>query len=154
MPIAEADIKKTAFRAGLPGLCEFTHMLFRLSNPESSFYCLIEMCLGDWQVVTLLSYIDDICIFAANIDEMLDYTEVDFSSLKEFNLKIKAKMFHFFQCILVFWRYTIKYPPKIEKVKNWPVLPKWEDLHSFWGWHPITTGLHLTWLQSLNSCIN
>ena len=72
MPMAELDIHKTAFRAGSSGLYEFTCMPFGLSNSGSSFCHLIEMCLGDQQFVTLLLYLDNICVFAASIDEMLD----------------------------------------------------------------------------------
>ena len=54
MPVEEADIKRTAFRAGSSGLYESTHMPFRLSNAGSSFCCLMEMCLGDQQFMTLL----------------------------------------------------------------------------------------------------
>ena len=32
----------------------------------------MEQCLGDQQFVTLLLYLEDICIFAPTIDEMLD----------------------------------------------------------------------------------
>ena len=63
MPVEEADIPKTAFRAGSSSLYEFTHMPFRLSNSGSSFCHLIEMCLGDQPFVTLLLYLDHICIF-------------------------------------------------------------------------------------------
>ena len=72
MPVDEADIYKIAFRVGSSGLYEFTRMEFGLSNLGSSFYHLMEMCLGDQQFVTLLFYLDDICIFAANVSEMLD----------------------------------------------------------------------------------
>ena len=51
-------------------------MPFGLSNSGSSFYHLMEMCLGDQQFVTLLLYLDDICIFATSIDEMLDHIGV------------------------------------------------------------------------------
>ena len=78
MPVEEADIPKTTFRAGSSGLYEFTHMPFGLSNSEFSFCCLMEMCLGDQQFVTLLVYLDDICIFTASIDEMLDCIELVF----------------------------------------------------------------------------
>ena len=51
----------------------------------------MEMCLGEQQFVTLLFYLDDICIFAASIDKMLDHIELLFKWLEEFNLKIKPK---------------------------------------------------------------
>ena len=72
MPVAESDIYKMTFRAGSSSLYEFTCMPFRLSSSGLSFCHLIEMCLGDQQFVTLLLYLDDICVFAASIDEMLD----------------------------------------------------------------------------------
>ena len=62
IPVAESDIHKTAFRAGSSGLYEFTHMPFKLSNSGSGFCHLMEMCLGDQQFVTLLFYLDDMCI--------------------------------------------------------------------------------------------
>ena len=67
----------------------------------------MEMCLGDQQFVTLLLYLDDICVFAASIDEMLDRIELIFSRLKEFNLKIKPKKCHFFQRSVVFLGYVL-----------------------------------------------
>ena len=95
------DIKKTAFRAGSTGLYEFTHMPFGLSNAGSSFCCLMEQCLGDQQFVTLLLYLDDICIFAPTIDEMLDCIHLVFDRLKKFNLKIKPKKCQFFSTNVV-----------------------------------------------------
>ena len=99
MPVDEVDIHKTAFWAGLSGLYEFTRMPFGLSNSGSSFCHLMEMCLGDQQFVTLLLYLDDICIFAPSVDEMLDQIEIVYGRLKDFNLKIKPKKCHFpMQC--------------------------------------------------------
>ena len=72
LAMAEDDIKKTAFRAGSSGLYEFTCMHFGLSNARSSFCRLMEQCLGDQQFVTLLLYLDDICIFAPDVSTMLD----------------------------------------------------------------------------------
>ena len=71
LAVLESDIHRTAFRAGSLGLYEFTHMPFGLSNSGASFCHLMEMCLGDQQYVTLLFYLDDICIFACSIDELL-----------------------------------------------------------------------------------
>ena len=91
LAMAEDDIKKTRFRAGSSGLYEFTHMPFGLSNAGSSFCRLMEQCLGDQQFVTLLLYLDDICIFAPDVSAMLDQMQLVFSWLKSFNLKIKPK---------------------------------------------------------------
>ena len=68
----ESDIKKPVFRAGSMGLYEFTHMPFGLLNAGSSICHLMEQCLGDQQFVTLLLYLDYICIFVPTIDDMLD----------------------------------------------------------------------------------
>ena len=32
----------------------------------------MEMCIGDQQYVTLLFYLDDICIFSTTIDQMIE----------------------------------------------------------------------------------
>ena len=103
MAMEEEDIEKTAFCAGSSGLYEFTCMPFGLTNAGASFCRLIEMCIGDQQYVTLLFYLDNICIFAETADQMLDRIEFVFSHLKEFNLKIKPKKSHFFKQVLLFW---------------------------------------------------
>ena len=72
LAMEESNIKKTAFRPSSMGLYEFTHILFGLSNADSNFCHLMEQCWGDQQFVTLLLYLDDICIFAPTIDDMLD----------------------------------------------------------------------------------
>ena len=72
MAMEEADIPKTAFHAGSSGLFEFTYMPFGLTNARASFWRLMEMVIGDQQFVTLLFYLDNICIFANSADRMLD----------------------------------------------------------------------------------
>ena len=69
MAMEEEDILKTAFRAASSGLYEFTHIPFGLTNVGMSFCRLMEMCIGDQQYVTLLFYLDDICIFAETADQ-------------------------------------------------------------------------------------
>ena len=93
--MAEDDIKKTAFRTGSSGLYDFTCMPFGLSNAGSSFCRVMEQCLGDQQFVTLLLYLDDICILAPDVSAILDQIKLVFSQLKAFNLKIKQKMLFF-----------------------------------------------------------
>ena len=103
LAMEESDIKKTAFRAGSMGLYEFTRMPFGLSNAGSSFCRLMEQCLGDQQFVTLLLYLDDICIFAPTINDMLDQIELVFDRLKQYNLKIKPKNANFLILVYSLW---------------------------------------------------
>ena len=139
MPVVEADIPKTGFRAGSSGLYEFTLMPFGLSNSESSFCCLMEMCLGDQQFATLLLYLDDICVIAASIHEMLDHIEFMFKWLEEFNLKIKPTKCHFFQHSIVFLKHVLSAegistnPKKVEKVNNLLVPTNQKELQLFLG---------------------
>ena len=103
LAIEDGDIQKTAFRAGSSGLYKFTCMPFGLSNACSSFCCLMEQCLGEQQFVTLLLYLDDICIFALSIEEMLDCIDLVFSRLKEFYLKIKPKKITSLTAVFYSW---------------------------------------------------
>ena len=97
MAMEEEDIEKTAFHAGSSGLYEFySHALWTNQCMGASFCRLMEMCIGDQQYVTLLFYLDDICIFAETANQMLDRIELVFSRLKEFNLKNKTQKVAFF----------------------------------------------------------
>ena len=137
--MSEADIHKTAFHAGSSGLYEFTCMPFGLSNAGASFCCLMEMCPGDQQYLTLLFYLDDICIFGSSINEMLDRIGLVFQHLKEFNLKIKPKKSFFFQTNVLFLGHILTKegispnPKKIIKVRDWPIPKMAKELHSFLG---------------------
>ena len=83
MAMEEADIPKTTFCAGSSGLFEFTRMPFGLTNAGASLCQLMEMVISDQQFVTLLFYLDDICIFANLADQMLDRVELVFARLKK-----------------------------------------------------------------------
>ena len=139
MAMEEEDIEKTAFCAGSSGLYEFTRMPFGLSNAGTSFCRLMEMCIGDQQYVTLLFYLDDICIFAEMADQMLERIEFVFSRLKEFNIKIKPKKLHFFQTSVTFLGHILSAngvspnPEKVAKIKDWPTPKTPKEVHSFVG---------------------
>ena len=112
-------------------------MPFGLSNAGTTFCRLMKMCLGDQQFVTLLLYLDDICVFASSIDQMLDHIELVFDRLESFNLKIKPSKSSFFQTEVLFLGYILTgaslkpNPDKVEKVKNWPIPKNVKELHSF-----------------------
>ena len=133
------DIHKTAFHAGSSGLYEFTQMPFGLSNAGASFCHLMEMCLGDQQYLTLLFYLDDICIFGSSFDEILDRIAMVLQHLKDFNLKIKPKKSFFFQLDVLFLGHMLSKdgilpnPEKVSKVKIWPIPKTAKEVHSFLG---------------------
>ena len=139
MAMEEADIPKTAFCAGSSGLFEFTHMPFGLTNAGASFCRLMEMVIGDQQFVTLLFYLDDICIFANSADQMLDRIELVFSRLKQYQLKIKPKKSFFFQTEVSFLGHVLSAkgispnPEKVDKVWDRPVPKTSKEVHSFIG---------------------
>ena len=88
-----------------------------LFNSDASFCRLMEMCLGDQQYVTLLFYLDDICIFASSVDKMLDRIGLVLHWLQDFNLKIKLKKSYFFQLKVIFLGHVLskKEFPQIQK---------------------------------------
>ena len=139
LAMAEDDIKKTTFQAGSSSLYELTHMPFGLSSAGPSFCRLMDQCLGDHQFVTLLLYLNDICIFAPDVSAMLDQIKLVFNWLKSFNLKIKPKKMLFFQASVVFLGHVLSAdgisanPEKVDKVRDWPVPKNAKELHSFLG---------------------
>ena len=139
LAMLELDIHKTAFRPGSSGWYEFTHMPFGLSNSGASFCCLMEMCLGNQQYVTLLFYLDDTCIFTSSIDEILDRIGLVLHQSQDFNLKIKPKKSYFFQSKVIFLGHVLSKegispnPEKVEKVKTWPTPKSTKKVHSFFG---------------------
>ena len=139
MAMEEADIPKTAFRAGSSSLFKFIRMPFRLTNAGASFCRLMEMVIGDQQFVTLLFYLDDICIFANSADQMLDRIELVFSRLKQYQLKIKPKKSFFFQTEVSFLGHILSAkgispnPEKVDKVRDWPIPKTSKEVHSFIG---------------------
>ena len=139
LAMEEEDIQKTAFRAGSSGLYEFTRMPFGLTNAGASFCRLMEMCIGNQQYVTLLFYLNDICVFVETADQMLDRVQLVFNQLKEFNLKIKPKKSHFFQAEVGFLGHVLSKkgvspnPEKIDKIRDWPIPKDPKEVHSFIG---------------------
>ena len=137
LAVDEVDIMKTPFCASSSGLYEFTCMPFGLSNAGANFCYLMEMCLGDQQYITLLFYLNDICVFSSTIDEMLNRIGLVLNHLKEFNLKIKPKKTYFFQSSVLFLGHVLSKdgispnPEKVSKVKDWPVPKTAKEVHSF-----------------------
>ena len=99
----------------------------------------MQQCLGDQQLVTLLLYFDDICMFASTINDMLDQIELAFGGLKQFNLKIKPIKCQFFNTSVLFLGHVLSAngisanPEKVEKVKPGLYLKTSRRFNPFWG---------------------
>ena len=99
----------------------------------------MEMCIGDQLYVTLLFYLDDICIFTENADNMLDWVELVFQRLKSLSLKVKPNKSFYFQDEVNFLGHILSAKgvspnlEKVEKVKNWPIPTNPKEIHSFVG---------------------
>ena len=97
----------------------------------------MEQCLGDQQFVTLLLYLDDICISAPSIKEMLDCIELVFNRPKEVLLKIEPKNCHFFDTSVLFLGQLLSSegisanPKNVEKVSDWLIPTNTKEVHSF-----------------------
>ena len=99
----------------------------------------MEQYLGDQQFVTLLLYLDDICIFAPDVSTMLDQIGLVFNWLKSLSLKIKPKKCYFFQASMIFLGHVLSAngifanPERADKVRDWLVPKNAKELHSFLG---------------------
>ena len=122
----------------------------------------MEMVIGDQQFVTLLFYLDDICIFANSVNQMLDQIELVFSRLKQYQLKIKPKKSFFFQMEVSFLGHVLSAkgispnPEKVDKVRDWPVPKTSKEVHSFIGlasYYRRFIPNFAKWLKPLNALI-
>ena len=135
----EDDIHKTAFRVGSGGLYEYTRMPFRLCNSPTTFQRLMEACLGDENLETLVLYLDDILVFSSTIEEHIEKLDVVFTKLKTHGLKIKPSKCHFFRKEVKYLGHVVSEngvstdPAKTEAIKNWPKPTTEKELRSFLG---------------------
>ena len=131
----ESDIKRQHLE---PVQCIYMSS-FWLSNAGSSFCHLVKQCFGNQQFVTLLLYLNDICIFAPTIGDMLHHIELAFNRLKQFNLKIKPKKWQFFSTSVLFLANVLSAEgisvnaEEVDKVKTWPVPNNIKEVKSFLG---------------------
>ena len=80
MAIHPDDVHKTAFRA-LGVLYEFLRLPFGLCNSPASFERLMVKCVGDLNYESLLIYLDDILVYATDVDQMINRLDVVFTRL-------------------------------------------------------------------------
>ena len=137
--IDEADIPKTAFRAGTGGLFEYLRMPFGLSNAPATFQRLMEAVMGDLNFSALLLYLDDILVFSTTYEEHLQRLEVVFKRLRQHGLKIKPSKCHLLRTECKYLGHVVSAqgvatdPSKTEVIWRWPRPTNERELRSFLG---------------------
>ena len=136
--IDEADIPKTAFRAGTGGLFEYLRMPFGLSNAPATFHKLMEAVMGDLNFSVLLLYLD-ILVFSTTYEEHLQRLEVVFKRLRQHGLKIKPSKCHLLRTECKYLGHVVSAqgvatdPSKTEVIWRWPRPTSERELRSFLG---------------------
>ena len=137
--IDEADIPKTAFRAGTGGLFEYLRMPFGLSNAPATFQRLMEAVMGDLNYSALLLYLDDILVFSKTYEEHLERLEVVFQRLRQHGLKIKPSKCHLLRKECSYLGHVVSAegvatdPSKTKAIQSWPCPQSEKELRSFLG---------------------
>ena len=88
MPVAEADIHKTAFRCHA-GHFEFTKVPFGLKSAPNFFQKEMNTILADLIGKCVFVYIDDILVFSKNETDHIRHLQLVFDRLRNSGLKLK-----------------------------------------------------------------
>ena len=129
----------TAFTVGPLGFYECRRMPFGLTNAPATFQRLMESCLGDLHLQSVLIYLDDIIIYSTNPRDHLNSLREVFKRLEEHGLKLKASKCNFFQTKLEYLGHTVTCDGiqcsqrRIEDVLNWPIPYTIMGIRSFLG---------------------
>ena len=130
--------KYTTFTVGHERLA-FNVLPFGITSGSALFQQLMNVLLGDLQYKQLITYIDDVLIFAQSFEEHLERLVMVLKRLKQANLKLKTKKCHLFTKKVAFLGHTITdtgiYPSqeKIAAVKNWPSPTNRKQCRQFLG---------------------
>ena len=94
LPVAEADIHKTAFRCHR-GLFEFVRMPFGLANAPAVFQRTMDRLMADLIGVCVLVYLDDIVVYSTSIQDHHKHLQLVFDRLRNAGLRLKPTKCHF-----------------------------------------------------------
>ena len=138
VPLDEDAKPKSAFVVP-GGLYQFEVMPFGLCNAPSTFERLMETVLTGLHWKILLIYLDDIIIFGASVEEVVDRLKIVLERLRSANLKLKPKKCHLFQKEVLYLGHVVSEagvstdPAKIDTIKTWPKPTNVTDVRSFLG---------------------
>ena len=137
--IEETDIPKTAFRAGPWGLFEYTRMPMGLCNAPATFSRLMQACLGDVNLQSVIVYLDDVLVFGSTFEETVERLDMVLHRLHKFGLKIKPEKCHLMKREVKYLGHVVSEagistdPDKIAAVQAWKIPETETQLRSFLG---------------------
>ena len=117
----------------------FNVLPFGLCNAPSTFQRLMDLVLNGLNFDICLVFLDDIIIFARDLETHLIRLEILFIRLKTAGLKLKPSKCHIMQEEVLFLRHIVSRngiatdPDKISLVKSWPTPRNLKELRSFVG---------------------
>ena len=97
----------TAFTVGPLGFFECERMPFGLTNAPATFQRLMQSCLGDLHLQSVLIYLDDIIVYSRSPQEHLASLRRVLEQLEKHGLKLKASKCKFFQTAMDFLGHTV-----------------------------------------------
>lgn len=137
--IEETDIPKTAFRAGPWGLFEYTRMPMGLCNAPATFSRLMQACLGDVNLQSVIVYLDDVLVFGSTFEETLTRLDMVLQRLHKFGLKVKPEKCHLMKKEVKYLGHIVSEagistdPDKVAAVEAWKTPETETQLRSFLG---------------------
>ena len=135
----DADAKEKAAFVTRSGLYEWEVLPFGLTSAPSTFERLMETVLRGLHWQTVLIYLDDIIVFAPDVDTHIQRLEEVFSRLRAANLKLKPSKCALFADRVKYLGHIVSQAgvetdeDKVEAIKNWPPPQHKRDLRSFLG---------------------
>ena len=136
--LAEGDKEKTAFTTGR-GLHQFRTMAFGLKNAGPTFQRLMELVLAGIDAKNCLVYIDDIIVFGSTEENHLKTLKEVFQKIREAGMKLKPRKCSLAKAEVVFLGHKVGRdgvqpdPANVQKVRDWPITDRPEELKSFLG---------------------
>ncbi|CAA7041521.1 unnamed protein product [Microthlaspi erraticum] len=138
IPIAESDVRKTAFRTRY-GHYEFVVMPFGLTNAPAAFMKLMNNVFRDCLDEFVIIFIDDILIYSKSPEEHTVHLSTVMKRLREHHLFAKLSKCSFWQREIGFLGHVVSDkgvsvdPEKIKSIAEWPRPRNASEIRSFLG---------------------
>lgn len=136
--MSSKDAEKTAFSTPT-GHYQFNRMPFGLKNAPATFQRLMNTVLSGIQNSQCFVYLDDIVVFADNLENHNKKLKQVFKKLSEHNLKIQPDKCEFLRREVMYLGHLITEngvkpdPKKVSAVRNYPIPKQQKDIKAFLG---------------------